>query len=485
MKELFFYRVFIFSLLFMSLSTPAIAKKMSILVYPFENKGNNEYSWISAGMTETVINDLMGLRDVIVISNEDRIKIMEETKFILSGLVAEQMILKVGKLTGVNVIFAGSYLVSDNKIKVIARLINVETGEVESSAKFDGTLEKIFELQDKVVLRLLSDAGRMSIQYVSRVRVAEAEKKKIVEKPRQKTTAYELYAKGLELKDTNPKEALAYYEKALDIDEDYVSALIQAGFTAGYTLTMFDEAMDYLTRADEILESKNTANNIDYAMLLRNIGVVYKSKGDLDRALRYYLDAQEILQGLGLQNTPNYSTLIMNIGSVYEIKGYHDRALRYYTNSKQIQEGLGLRITANYATLIMNIGRVYNSKDDIDHSLRYYRESQRIFDMLGMQNTPGYADLMNNIGLVYDSQGDLDRALRYCMDSQQIFDRLGLQSTSGYAALLFKIGQLYEKRGETDMAGRYYRKSYDSHVRAGVMGSDSDAAFSNAQRLGY
>jgi TolB-like protein len=130
MRKLFFYRIIILSLLFMSLSTPAIAKMMNILVYPFENTGDKQYSWISAGMTETVINDLMGIREVSVISNQDRRKIMEETKFILSGLVAEETMLKVGKLTGANIIFTGSYLVSDNNIRVIARLINVEAGKV-------------------------------------------------------------------------------------------------------------------------------------------------------------------------------------------------------------------------------------------------------------------------------------------------------------------------------------------------------------------
>ncbi|MCG6537614.1 MAG: hypothetical protein L7F78_23595, partial [Syntrophales bacterium LBB04] len=242
--------------------------------------GDKQYSWISAGMTETVINDLMGLREISVISNADRRKIMEETKFILSGLVGEETMLKVGKLTGANIIFTGSYLVSDNNIRVIARLINVETGKVESSAKLDGNLEKIFDIQDKVVLTLLSETGRVTIPDVSPVKIAEAEKKKIAEKQRPKTTAYELYAKGLEVRDANPKEALAYYKKSLEIDEAYVSAQISAGFTAGNTLNLFDEALGYLNRADKILKSRNATNTIEYANLMMIIGSVY-SRGCL------------------------------------------------------------------------------------------------------------------------------------------------------------------------------------------------------------
>ena len=402
MKKLSFYRIFILSLLFMSLSTPAIAKMMNILVYPFENTGDKQYSWISAGMTETVINDLMGIREVSVISNADRRKIMEETKFILSGLVAEETMLKVGKLTGANVIFTGSYLVSENSIRVVARLINVETGKVESSAKLDGRLEKIFDLQDKVVLTLLSDTGKVSIPDVKKVKIAEAEKKKIAEKPKPKTTAYELYAKGLELQDTNPKEALAYYTKALDIDKNYVSALIEAGFTAGNTLNLFDEALGYLTRADEILKSRKATKTTDYAGLMMNIGDVYYSKGNHDRALRYYIDSQQILERIGLQNTEGYAGLMMNIGVVYDSKGDRDRALRYYMDSQEIRDMLGLQNTARYANLMNNIGaNVYDSKGDSGRVLRYYMDSQQILDRLGLQNTEGYASLMMNIGVVY------------------------------------------------------------------------------------
>ncbi len=442
MKKLFFYRIFILSLLFMSLSIPAIAKMMNILVYPFENIGDKQYSWISAGMTETVINDLMDIREVSVISNADRRNIIEEMKLIFSELVAEKTMLKVGKLAGANVIFTGSYLVSENHIRVIARLINVETGREESSACLDGSLKKIFDLQDKVVLTLLSETAKVTIPDVTKVKVTEAERKKIAKKPRPKTTVYELYAKGLERDDTNPKEALDYYKEALYINENYVSALIKAGLTAE-KLNLFDEALYYLNSADKTLKSRKTTKTIDYAMLMKNIGAVYYSKGDLDRALRYYVNSQKIRDSLGLQSTVGYANLITNIGVVYWSKRDISRALRYYTDSQSIQERIGLQDTADYATLTMNIGNVYNSI------------------------------------------GDLNRALRYYTDSQSIQERIGLQNTSGYAGLLFNIGLLYEKQGERGMAGRYYRKAYNSFVSAGYIGDWKDKALSNAQRLGY
>jgi TolB-like protein len=74
MKKLFFFICLCFIVL-ASFTTPAFARNMTILVYPFENTGNKEYSWISAGMTDTVITDLTGIQQVSVISNADRKKL--------------------------------------------------------------------------------------------------------------------------------------------------------------------------------------------------------------------------------------------------------------------------------------------------------------------------------------------------------------------------------------------------------------------------
>jgi TolB-like protein len=383
MKRIFFSSVLVLSLLLAFLTIPSLAKTMNVLVYPFENTGDKQYSWISAGMTDTVINDLMGMKEVSVISNADRKKIIEEAKFILSGLVAQESMVKVGKLTGANVIFSGSYLVSGNNIRVIARLINVETGNAESSAKLDGSLEKIFDLQDKVVLTLLAETGKVNIPDVARVKITEAEKKKIAEKPRPKTDAYELYAKGLELQDINPKEALASFTKALEADENYVSALLEAGFTAGNTLNLFDEALGYLTRADNILKSRKATNIAYYASLMKIIGAVYGIKGDLDRALKYYLDSQQIWDRLGLQNTKDYAGLMLNIGNVFASKDDMDRALRHFTDSQQIWDRLGLQNTKDYASILFNMGLVYEKQGNRGMAGKYYRKSYDTFVRVG------------------------------------------------------------------------------------------------------
>jgi TolB-like protein/tetratricopeptide (TPR) repeat protein len=527
MKKSFLLITSIFPLFFFLFTTPCPAKQMNILVHPFENTGDREYSWISAGMTDTVITDLTRIKDISVVSNQDRKKVLEEMKFIFSGLVEEDRMMKLGKLTGANVIFTGSYLVSGNRIRVHARLINVETGKVESSAKIDGTLNEIFDLQDRVVFTLMGATEKITIADIKPVKLTEQDKKKIEEKQRPSITAYEWYAKGLEVKDINPKEALANFKKALDIDPNYTDALIKAGFTVGYTLNLFSEALGYLEKAERIFEGRNETQSSDYAGLMMNIGTVYGSKGQLDRALEYYLNSQSIMDRLGLQNAARYADLMNNIGGVHGSKGQFDRELEYYLNSQSIYDRLGFQNTASYAVLMNNIGGVYGSKGQFNRALEYYLNSQSIYDRLGLQNTASYAGLMAsigvvygskgqldrvleydlnskfiydrlglqntasyaglmmNIGIVYSSKGQLDRALEYYLNSQSIMDRLGLQNTVGYAGLMYVMAMLYEQRGQRDMAGRYYRLAYDTYVRSDYSGGWKDKALNNAKRLGY
>ncbi len=525
-KFLFFISSTLF-LFFFLFTVPCTAKQINILVYPFENTGDKEYFWISAGMTDTVITDLTSIRDISVVSNQDRKKVLEELKLSQSGLIEEDRMIKIGKLTGAQVIFTGSYLVSGNRIRVHARLVNVETGKVENSSKIDGTLDGIFDLQDKVVFTLMGDTEKITITDIKPVKLTEQERKKIEEKPKPKLTAYEWYAKGLEVQNTNPKEALANFKKALDIDPDYNAALMEAGFTAGITLNLFSEGLGYLEKAERIFKGRNETqssncanlmmyigivylnkgrldraleyylysqstydqvglkNSAGYARLMMNIGNIYVSNGQLDHALEYYLNSQSTYDRVGLQNTAGYATLMMNIGSAYYHKVQLDHALEYYLNSQSIRDGLRLQNTSDYATLMMNIGNVHADKGQFDSSLEYYLNSQSIRDSLGLQNTAYYATLMGNIGNVYMDKFQLERALEYYLNSQTISERLGLQHTADYANLMNNRAVLYEKQGKRDMAGRYFRMSYDTYVKSDYSGKRRDKALNNAKRLGY
>jgi len=420
--------------------------KMNILVYPFEVSGGNKYSWIAAGLTDTVISDLHGIRGVYVFSDSDRKKAIREISLGMTGLVKESDIVRMGKIIGANMIFTGSVQMSGNKVRVNAKLIDIETTRIEKTVKLDGSVDALFDLQDKVVLNLMSNAsGTGGDGY------------KIPTGKKPAAEVYELYSRGLELNDTDPRRALEFYLQALSIDPEYLNALVKTGSLYD-DLKMFDEAMIFLTKAGEVIEKRKETESAEYAGVINNLGVVYRDMGDHGKALEYYSKSQTIRERLKLTDTVDYAETTSNIGIVYVDTGKYDMALECYLGAVKILEGISFQNSSKYAILLNNIGGVYWSKRDNDMALKYYILSQEVRDKLELQNTAGYAYLMNNIGGVYWKKGDNNKALLCYIKSQEIRDWLGLQNNESYSILMSNIALTYFKRLNDPCKGAEYMK---------------------------
>lgn len=451
------------------------ARQMNILVYPFKNSGSNRYSWISLGMTDTVITDLNKIKDIHVISEDDRKNAIREIELGQSGLISDESAVRVGKITGANLIFTGSYLVAGDRIRINAKLMMVDTGGIVKTIKVDGTVSNIFELQDKVVIGLMTEKDKIVITGITPAKFDEEDKKIIKEKVKPKSGAYEFYSKGLEIHEKNPGKALKLYLKALRKDARYLDA-VNGIIDIHTTMNKFNKALYYASRAKSLLKQLGMENTGGHAKLISNIGRIYLTKGEYDKALQQYFKAQDIMNGLGLQGKDQYAGIMRNIGQVYWTKGEYDRALDYYFKAQAIRGKLGLKGTGSYAILMNNIGLIYKNKGENDKALDYYTEAQRIRDTLGLQKTGEYAIIMNNIALVYGAKGEYDKALQHYFRAQEIRNKLGMQNTDAYANLMNNIGVTYWEKGEYDKSLYYYLKSQDISKRLRLQNTNVYAA---------
>jgi TolB-like protein/tetratricopeptide (TPR) repeat protein len=460
------------------------AKNMTILVYPFKNTGDKTFSWVSAGMTDTVISDLGKIENINVLTEEDRKKAVKEMELAQSGILDEKTTVKVGQMLGANVIFTGSYLVMGNQIRVNARLLDVEKGKVEKSLKIDGTMDKIFEFQDQIVMNLMAETQKIKIAEITPAKFTEADKKRISDTARPDAEAFKLYSKGLELKDTNPKEALEYFKNAINIQADYTEAMIEAGITAGRELSRFQEAFEFLDKADKIFTQRGDTSSKKYAALMHRTGSVYLSKGDLEKSIEYLLKSEQIRNKLNLRNTNEYTNLLIEIGWNYFSRMKLDLALDIYFESKKLKEMMKLQNTPDYTVVLNVIGSVYYYKGQKDTALDYYLKSKKIREKLGLEGSTEYSNLLNNISNVYMDKGNPDAALQYLEQGKVIKEKLGLQDTIGYAFIYLNMGYAYERKGSMDKAGECFRKAYDIYEKAGYTGPEKKQALQGAKRLG-
>jgi adenylate cyclase len=194
----------------------ALPDKPSITVLPFQNmSGDPEQEYFADGMVEDIITGLSRSRSLFVIARN--------SSFTYKGKVVD--IKQVGRELGVRYVLEGSVRKAGNRVRITGQLIEASTGNHIWAERFDGGLEDIFDLQDRVTSSVIGAI------YPS-IRFAEIERSR--RKRPQDLNAYDYamrampYVWALE-KDESAK-ALEMLDAAIAIDPKYPLALSLAGW---------------------------------------------------------------------------------------------------------------------------------------------------------------------------------------------------------------------------------------------------------------
>jgi adenylate cyclase len=122
----------------------------------------------------------------------------------------------VGRELGVRYILEGSVRKAGNRVRITAQLIEAASNRHLWADKFDGGLEDVFDLQDKVTSAVVSlIAPRLEMAEIERAR----------QKPTEKLDSYDHYLRGMTaLYGRQQSEAYAFFKKAIECDADYAAA---------------------------------------------------------------------------------------------------------------------------------------------------------------------------------------------------------------------------------------------------------------------
>ncbi|HEV2604702.1 MAG TPA: adenylate/guanylate cyclase domain-containing protein [Microvirga sp.] len=120
---------------------PPLPDKPSIAVLPFTNmSGDAEQDYFADGMVEDIITALSRIRSFFVIARN--------SSFTYKGRAVD--IRQVGRELGVRYVLGGSVRKVDNRVRIAGQLIEAQSGSHVWADRFDGGLEDIFDLQDKI-----------------------------------------------------------------------------------------------------------------------------------------------------------------------------------------------------------------------------------------------------------------------------------------------------------------------------------------------
>jgi TolB-like protein len=142
--------------------TLPLPDKPSIAVLPFHNmSGDPNQEYFADGIAEDVLTALSKIQELLVIARN--------SSFVFKGQARD--IREIGRVLGARYVLEGSVRKSGNRVRLTAQLIDSLDGSNVWADRFEGNLEDVFELQDRItqdivaaleVRLILGDEARVS-----------------------------------------------------------------------------------------------------------------------------------------------------------------------------------------------------------------------------------------------------------------------------------------------------------------------------------
>jgi adenylate cyclase len=314
-------------------ATPSLPDRPSLAVLPFSNmSGDPEQEYFADGMVEDIITALARMGAFFVIARN--------SSFVYKGKAVD--IKQVGRELGVRYVLEGSVRKAGNRIRITGQLIEAENGHHIWADRFEGTLEDVFDLQDRITESIV-------LAIEPSMRRAELERARI--KPAANLQAYDLLLRALPgLSPGSTKagkdETSSFIRRALEMDPHYALAKAVGAFACLQRLMDgYGDAEDVkagLRYADEALSEKSDdPTTLSFAGLaLGSLG--YRALGF--RVLGFRYDEAERAIDRALSLSPNLLMVQFCAGMIRSFVGKGDAALGHFERAMRISPldpGLG------------------------------------------------------------------------------------------------------------------------------------------------
>jgi TolB-like protein/tetratricopeptide (TPR) repeat protein len=248
----------------------ALPEKPSIAVLPFPNmSGDPEQEYFADGIVEDMITALSRFRSFFVIARN--------SSFTYKGRNVD--VRQVGRELGVRYILEGSVRKGGNRLRITAQLIEAATGNHLWADKFDGAIEDIFDLQDKITEGVVG-------AIAPKLEQAEIDRTKF--KPTGSLDAYDYYLRALSSfhKTTSESisDALKLLYQAMEIDPEFAEAyaLAAACYTRRRSNTWIVDRSKEVFETERLVRRAVNLGKNDAMTLYRAGFALARVVGDLD-----------------------------------------------------------------------------------------------------------------------------------------------------------------------------------------------------------
>ena len=252
-------------------------ERRSIVVLPFANLSPDaDNAYFSDGLTEELISDLAKVNALQVTSRTSSMQLKGTTKDVRT----------IGQELGVQYTLEGSVRKAGNSLRITAQLIDVVTDAPLWSDKYTGSMDDIFEVQERVSREIVKALG---------VRLTSDEHRRLATRPIQDPRAFELYLQARqEIRRYAVPRALPLLEEAIRIEGETPPLVAMRAWATLWMvrlgLAKDQSPLDEADRAARSLLAEHPGAPYGYALL----GNLEYERSRLGEALRNFERAVEL-----------------------------------------------------------------------------------------------------------------------------------------------------------------------------------------------
>ena len=328
----------------------------SIAVLPFTNmSADPEQEYFSDGITEDIITALSRSPWLFVISRN--------SSFTYRGKAVD--VKKVSRELGVRYVLEGSVRKAGNRIRVTAQLIDGITGDHVWAEKYDGELEDIFDLQDRMTQEVVAST-QTSIHLDLGTKIRD------IDRPDVKI--WDLLAKGWRLLYELNAESFEKAQKVLLKAIEFAPDSCDAHWLLG-SIFYHQALMGYSTDQDKDLEEGYRLTRKAVALNEHNeyahwiLGLVELRRGDRQRSISEHRRALEL--------NPNCALAYGGLGNAMCYSGNTEESIE---NSK-----LAIRFSPKDISIFFRFGSIAMA-----HFIAGRYEQAEVWARKSVQRKPSY-----------------------------------------------------------------------------------------------
>lgn len=114
----------------------ALPSPLVVSVLPFEDRARlPDLAWLRGGLPDMLVAALARNPSLLVVQRRRLEEVVREQALQLSGRVADEQAVRVGRLAGATVLVTGSVSAADGRVRLDAQLVGVESGAVLGTAE--------------------------------------------------------------------------------------------------------------------------------------------------------------------------------------------------------------------------------------------------------------------------------------------------------------------------------------------------------------